>query len=401
MLYRKMPSTGDDLSILGFGCMRLPQKEGRIDTEKAARQVRHAIDRGVNYLDTAWMYHGGESERFLAGALADGYRERVKLATKLPVCIVEKRQDMDRFLNAQLQKLNTSRIDYYLAHGLNGDFWDRMQGLGLTEFLDHAKATGRIVNAGFSFHGLLPDFKRIVDAYPWQFCQIQYNFLDEQHQAGTEGLQYAAAKGLGVVVMQPLRGGTLGRPAPPPAVEAIWSESETPRTPAEWALRWVWNHPEVTVALSGMGEDAQVEENLAIASQAYPHSLTEAELALAGKAGRKYREIMKVGCTGCGYCEPCPMGVGIAASFDTYNHLHMFGNLGEAQTVYVVRLSGVITGSRGYASQCERCGDCVVKCPQGLEIPDLLEKVAAELEGDWVPQKEVMVRRFFTGSPPV
>jgi predicted aldo/keto reductase-like oxidoreductase len=150
-----------------------------------------------------------------------------------------------------------------------------------------------------------------------------------------------------------------------------------------------------------MSDDAQVEENLAIAGQAYPHSLTEAELALVGKAGRKYREIMKVGCTGCGYCEPCPMGVGIAASFDTYNHLHMFGNPKEAQIVYVVRLSGVITGSRGYASQCERCGDCVVKCPQGLEIPDLLEKVAAELEGDWVPQKEVMVRRFFTGSPSV
>ena len=286
-----------------------------------------------------------KASTFLAGVLADGYRERVKLATKLPACIVEKRQEMDRFLNAQLRKLNTSRIDYYLVHGLNGDIWDRMQGLGVTEFLDHAKATGRIVNAGFSFHGLLPDFKRIVDAYPWQFCQIQYNFLDEQHQAGTEGLQYAAAKGLGVIVMQPLRGGTLGRLTPPPAIEAIWSESETPRTPAEWALRWVWNHPEVTVVLSGMNDDAQVEENLAIAGHAYPHSLTEAELALIGKAGRKYREIMKVGCTGCGYCEPCPMGVGIAASFDTYNHLHMFGNPGETQTVYVVRLSGVISGS--------------------------------------------------------
>jgi hypothetical protein len=396
MLYRKMPGNGDELSILGFGCMRLPQKEGRIDTEKATRQVRHSIDCGVNYVDTAWPYHGGESESFLAGALADGYRERAKLATKLPSWSVQNRPDMDRFLNAQLQKLHTSRIDYYLIHGLNGGTWDRMQALGVMEFLDQAKATGRIANAGFSFHGLLPDFKRIVDAYPWQFCQIQYNFLDEQHQAGTEGLQIAAAKGLGVIVMQPLRGGTLGRLEPPPAIKAIWSESETPRTPAEWALRWVWNHPEATVALSGMNEDAQVEENLAIAGQAYPHSLTEAELALVGRAGRKYREIMKVGCTGCGYCEPCPMGVGIAANFDIYNHLHMFGSPGETQFLYVVRLSGVLSGSRGYASQCERCGDCVVKCPQGLEIPDLLEKVAAELEGEGLREKEAMVRGFFT-----
>jgi predicted aldo/keto reductase-like oxidoreductase len=400
MLYRKMPSNGDDLSVLGYGCMRLPQKEGRIDTEQAARQIRRAIDRGVNYLDTAWLYHGGESESFLAGALADGYRERVKLATKLLVCVVEKRQEMDRFLNAQLQKLNTSCIDYYLLHGLNGDIWDRMRVLGVTEFLDHAKATGRIVNAGFSFHGLLPDFKRIVDAYPWQCCQIQYNYLDEQHQAGTEGLEYAAAKGLGVIVMQPLRGGTLGRAAPPPAIEAIWSEAETPRTPAEWGLRWVWNHPQVTVALSGMSDDAQVEENLAIAGQAYPHSLTEAELALVGKAGLKYREIMKVGCTGCGYCEPCPKGVGIAASFDTYNHLHMFGNPEETQALYVVRLSGVISGSRGYASQCERCGDCVVKCTQGLEIPDLLERVVAELEGGGLAEKEAMIRGFFAQLTP-
>ena len=203
MLYREMPKNGDRLSILGFGCMRLPEKDGAIDEGRALRQVRHAIDHGVNYIDTAWPYHAGQSEPFVGRALADGYREKVKLATKLPAWMVNGRDDMDRFLNAQLKKLNTERIDYYLVHSLVGDLWDKIEPLGVTDFLDRAKADGRIVNAGFSFHGSPGDFTRIVDAYAWDFCQIQYNYLDEQNQAGTKGLEYAAAKGLGVIVMEP------------------------------------------------------------------------------------------------------------------------------------------------------------------------------------------------------
>ena len=217
MLYRKVAKTGNELAILGFGCMRLAQKNDRIDEERAARQIRYAIDHGVNYIDTAWPYHGGESEPFVGRALAGGYRERVKLATKLPAWLVRNRADMDRFLDAQLKKLATSRIDYYLVHSLNGTTWDRVAALGVAEFLDQAQADGRIANAGFSFHGLREDFKRIVDAYPWKFCQIQYNYLDEDNQAGTEGLKYAAAKGLGVVVMEPLRGGALAASPQPPA----------------------------------------------------------------------------------------------------------------------------------------------------------------------------------------
>ena len=194
-------------------------------------------------------------------------------------------------------------------------------------------------------------------------------------------------------LMQPLRGGTLGLASPPPSIGAVWSEAATPRTPAEWALRWVWNHPEVTVAISGMNEESQLEENLAIAAQAHANSLTEGELALIGKARNQYRQIMKVGCTGCGYCDPCPKGVGIAACFDTYNQLHMFGNVNGAKFMYSVRLAGVISGKRGYASQCEHCGDCVMKCPQNLEIPELLEKVAAEFEGEGLAEREAMVRR--------
>jgi uncharacterized protein len=392
MLRRGMPKSGDELSILGFGCMRLPQKDGKIDRPRAARQVRAAIDRGVNYVDTAWGYHAGESESFLAEALADGYRERVHLATKLPSWLVRETADFDRLLDAQLCRLNTSRIDYYLIHALSGTSWDRLTPLGIREFLDRAKASGKIRHAGFSFHSTLAEFKQIIDGYPWEFCQVQFNFLDTEHQAGTAGVRYAASKGLGVVVMQPLRGGVLA--APPPDVQAIWREAATPRTPAEWALRWVWNHPEVTLALSGMNDEAQVEENLAIAGHGLANSLTADELALIARAGRRYRELMKVGCTGCGYCDPCPKGVGIAGAFDVYNQLHMFGNEQMARFMYVVGLGGLLSGTRGYASQCEQCGDCVPKCPQHLEIPQLLEEVAAEFEGEGLAEREARVRQF-------
>jgi hypothetical protein len=392
MLYRAMPANGDCLSILGYGCMRLPMAEGRIDEPRATRQIRHAIDSGVNYVDTAWPYHAGEGEPFVGRALAGGYREKVKLATKLPCWMVHTPADMERFLNLQLERLNTTHIDYYLVHGLNGPAWERMAALGVLEFLERAKADGRIVNAAFSFHGELPDFKRIVDAYPWTMCQIQYNFLDQVRQAGTEGLEYAASKGLGVVVMQPLRGGMLGMVSPPPAIAAILEEAGTGRTPAALALRWVWNHPEATLALSGMNDEAQIEENLALASRAQPHSLGAAELDMIGTIARKYQEIVKVGCTGCGYCRPCPSGVAIPDCFDVYNHLHMFGDPGGAKFVYALRMSGMISGTAGYASQCSHCGDCIEKCPQFLEIPDLLEKVAAELEGADLKATEAMVR---------
>jgi predicted aldo/keto reductase-like oxidoreductase len=397
MLYRKVPKTGDELSILGFGCMRLAQKDGRIDEERATGQIRYAIDHGVNYIDTAWPYHGGESEPLVGRALAGGYRERVKLATKLPAWMVKSRADMDRFLDAQLRKLATSRIDYYLVHSLNGGTWDRVVALGVAEFLDRARADGRIVNAGFSFHGLREDFKRIVDAYAWTFCQIQYNYLDEDHQAGTEGLKYAASKRLAVVAMEPLRGGTLAVRPQPPAIEEIWREAERRRSPAEWALRWVWDHPEVTVALSGMNDEAQVEENLRIASGAGPESLTIEEAGLVARAARKYREIMKVGCTGCGYCQPCPSGIDIPGCFDLFNAFHTFGKKQEALFLYVVRAGGFLSGQPAYASLCPHCLECLEKCPQELQIPDLLEQVAREFEGEGLREREAMARRFFQG----
>jgi hypothetical protein len=305
--------------------------------------------------------------------------------------------DMDRYLDAQLEKLGVDQIDYYLLHTLDGTVWDNLAGLGVAGFMDAALADGRIGSAGFSFHGSLDDFKRIVDAYPWTFCQIQYNFLDQQNQAGTDGLRYAAARDLGVVIMEPLRGGNIGLPKAPPAVAQIWRQAEIRRTPVAWALRWVWNHPAVTVVLSGMNEEDHIEENLAIAAEALPNSLTPAECDLVDEVAQKYRELMKVGCTGCGYCMPCPEGVMIPAAFELYNKLHLFGEVHITKLSYALRMSGGMGGtSPGFASQCAACGECLEKCPQNLEIPDLLAEVAEAMEDEQLAERLAMAKKLFT-----
>ncbi len=396
MLYRKIPKNGDELSILGFGCMRLASKaDGSIDEERAVKQVRYAIDHGVNYVDTAWPYHMGLSEPFVGRALADGYRGKVKLATKLPSWLIEKREDMDTFLNAQLEKLKTDHIDYYLVHALVGALWDNVEKLGVADFLTKAKADGRIRNAGFSFHGAGEDFSRIVDAYDWDFCQIQYNFLDEKNQAGTAGLEYAASRGLGVIIMEPLRGGNLTKTVPP-AVRAIWDEATVKRTPAEWALRWIWNHPEVTVVLSGMNDEAHIRENLKVAGVAYQNSLTEAELQLVKRVESKYRELMKVACTGCRYCMPCPSGVNIPLCFEEYNNLYLADDPNGEKFMYAARLGGAVAlGDPEFASLCVQCGQCVEKCPQHIDIPTVLESVVEELEGFDLEQRVAMAKQIF------
>jgi predicted aldo/keto reductase-like oxidoreductase len=376
-----MPKNGDKLSALGFGCMRLPLADGKIDDKRAIAQIRQAIDDGVNYLDTAWPYHDGESEALLGKALKGGYREKVKIATKLPTWLVKSREDMDIFLNAQLEKLGTDHIDYYLVHALSGSSWGAIDALGVKDFLNKAQKDGRIINPGFSFHGLAEDFAPIVDAYPWVFCQIQYNLLDTEFQAGTKGLEYAASKGLGVIIMEPLRGGNLALPTPPQAIADIWGLAETKRTPVEWALRWVWNHPEVTVVLSGMNEEEHVRQNMAIAAEAEAHSLTIGEIDLCKRVAVTYRQLMQVGCTGCGYCMPCPAHVQIPTSFDFLNKLHMFGPE-EAKFMYNVFAEGTVLQRKpGFASQCVECGKCLEKCPQRINIPEVLKRVAAELEG--------------------
>ncbi len=361
--------------------MRLPVRDGVIDREKAKNQILYSIDHGMNYIDTAWTYHLGENEPFLGEVLEDGYREKVKLATKLPSWSIESREDMDRILNSQLERLRTDHIDYYLVHALVGALWDKLEKLEVMDFLDAAKTDGRIINAGFSFHGSIEDFKRIVDSYPWTFCQVQYNFLDRENQAGIEGLKYAASKGLGVIVMEPMRGGKLTRVVPP-EIQETWNEAPVKRTPAEWALRWVWNHPEVTVVLSGMNEEFHIQENLRIADEAYSNSLDEKELQLVDRVEQQYRKLMNTGCTGCRYCMPCPSGVDIPVCFEIYDNFYLSGNEDEGKLMYAAKSGGIIRGDIiGYASQCIQCGQCLEKCPQHLDIPSLLKTVSEKFEG--------------------
>lgn len=398
MQYRQIPKTGDKLSILGFGCMRLPQKrgepgDGRIDKKRAERQIHQAVEKGINYFDTAMPYHMGGSESFLGEALANGHRAKVRIATKLPPWSVKKPDDMDQILNAQLGRLRTDRIDYYLLHNLAAENWQKLQGMNVLEFVDRAKRDGRIVNAGFSFHGDLETFKTIIDAYDWDFAQIQYNFLDTRHQAGTQGLKYAAEKQLGLIIMEPLRGGSLTDPVPR-EVQSIWDSAGTRRTPAEWALQWVWNHPEVTTVLSGMNEEAHIDENIQSADTAA--SLTDEELGLVEKVEQTYRRLMKAGCTGCNYCMPCPSGVNIPGCFEHYNSYHMFTGRTAVRLKYLGNLYGGMGGQKACASLCKQCGKCEEKCPQELPIQELLQEVARTFETRNQKIMAYIMRIFFS-----
>jgi uncharacterized protein len=382
MLYRTLGKTNEKVSALGFGCMRLPIIDGdttKIDEEKAIEMIRHAIDEGVNYVDTAYPYHGtgmgqgGESEPFVGRALKDGYREKVKLATKLPSWLIKTREDMDKYLNEQLERLQTDHIDFYLVHALGSGTWANLKKLGIDEFLDSAIKDGRIKYAGFSFHDKLEVFKEIVDYYDWSFCQIQYNYLDENFQAGTEGLNYAADKGLGVVIMEPLRGGKIVRNLPE-AVMNTFDKAEEKKSPAEWALRWVWNHPEVSVVLSGMSTMDNVTENLKTASVAAPNSLTEKELEILNEVKKVFNDRIKVNCTACEYCMPCPVGVNIPKNFAVYNEYSLFVTP-ETEKELKGRYSMV--GPQERADKCVECGKCEGHCPQAIKIRQELKNVTA------------------------
>jgi predicted aldo/keto reductase-like oxidoreductase len=352
--------------------MRLPTNDNdpaKIDEAEARRMVRYAIDQGVNYVDTAYPYHRENSERFVGRALQDGYREQVKLATKMPCWKIDKAGDFDRYLDEQLEKLQTDHIDFYLLHGLNEGRWNDMSGLGVLRWAEGAIASGRIRHLGFSFHDRLETFKKIVDASDlWTFCQIQYNFMDIEYQAGTEGLRYAAERGLAVVVMEPLRGGRLTKSVPS-SVQAIWDTAPVHRTPAEHALQWVWNQPEVSVVLSGMSTFEQVEENVASAGRSGVGTLSEEELALYTQVRETYDALCPVPCTDCKYCLPCPSGVNIPRVFEIYNDGIIYDNVEQARMVYNNFMS-----EDERASLCTQCGECLEKCPQQIEIPDWLAK---------------------------
>jgi predicted aldo/keto reductase-like oxidoreductase len=372
MLYRSL--AGERVSQLGFGAMRLPTVDGAVDVSETTRMLRYAIDNGVNYLDTAWVYHDGESEGIVGKALKDGYRDRTFVATKSPVWLMKEPGDFERYLDAQLERLDTDRIDFYLLHALNAGSWDTCKRLGALDFLDRARKAGKIRHAGFSFHDELPVFKQIVDGGRFEFCQIQYNYLDRAFQAGQEGLHYAKAGSLDVIVMEPLRGGSLARGVPP-AVQSLWDGAAARRTPAEWALRWIWDQPEVSLILSGMGAIEQVEENLRTASSALAGSLSAGERALVDAVEKAYRAETRIDCTACRYCMPCPSGVDIPRNFDHYNTYFMFMQDPAVRADY----SWIPVDER--ASACTECGTCEELCPQQLPIKEHLKAVTAAFAG--------------------
>lgn len=377
LLYRKFGKTNEMVSVLGFGCMRLPvinNNPTNIDEDKAIPMLRYAIDSGVNYVDTAYPYHGtgfthgGASEPFVAKALRDGYRKKIKLATKLPSWLIKTRADMDRYLNEQLERLGTDVIDFYLVHSLNKAVWPVVKEAGFDEFLEQAIKDGRIRHAGFSFHDELGLFKEIVDYYDWSFCQIQYNYLDEQYQAGKEGLEYAARKGLGIAIMEPLRGGNIVNL--PAAAITLLNQAEIKRTPAELALRWVWNHPEAAVVLSGMSTMQQVVENIQAAQGAEANSLTAQELGIVEEIKKLFNSRIKVNCTACAYCMPCPAGINIPGCFSAYNDHWVFDGASSAKQRYQI-----LSKISAPASQCIECGKCEQHCPQSITIREELKKV--------------------------
>jgi hypothetical protein len=377
--YRSFGKLNWKVSALGFGAMRLPiicNDAARINEPEAIKMIRYAIDHGVNYVDTAYVYHGGNSETLVGKALKDGYRENVKLATKMPTWRINSREDMDKHLEEQLKRLQTD-IDFYLLHGLDKERWQKLQALNVIGWAEKKISEGRFRHLGFSFHDEYDVFKDIIDSYEnWTLCQIQYNYVDSETQAGTRGLRYAASKGLAVVVMEPIGGGRLAiKPLKP--IQDLWDAPQVRRTQAEWALLWVWNHPEVSTALSGMSTLQQVKENVRTASHSGTNKLTGEELSLFDQVALKYKSMGFVGCTGCRYCLPCAEGVNITEIISLYNEFYVKNMNDEVKAKYH---DSITPESR--AKRCVACGKCQELCPQQLPIPDIIRRAA------WIFEQE-------------
>ncbi|MEE8413407.1 MAG: aldo/keto reductase [Dehalococcoidales bacterium] len=381
MEYRKFGKLDWEVSALGFGAMRLPTTGGppaSIDEPEAIRMIRHAIDQGVNYLDTAYAYHGGQSERLVGKALKNGYREKMRLTTKLPVRMVEKPEDFDRIFNEQMERLQTDKLDFYLLHGLRAETWRNVRDMGIIQWAEDKMAKGLFDYLGFSFHDEYSAFKEIVDDYDnWTLCQIQYNYMDEEFQAGRRGVEYAAGKGLAIIAMEPIRGGKLSL-EPPEQVAKVWETGSVKRSPAEWALQWVWSQPEISLALSGMSKMEHVVENIAAAERSGPGAISTEDLSVIDKAREAFQGLIPVSCTNCGYCMPCPNGVEIPRIFQLYNDATMYNDLQTAKNRYSSDSPmGLKAEQRG--DQCIECNECLDACPQTIAITDWLKKIHAEL----------------------
>lgn len=380
-----------EVSALGFGAMRLPVKKTlflkKIDEPEAIKIIRHAIDNGVNYVDTAYMYHGGKSEIVVGKALLDGYRDKVHLVTKLPVGKVKATSDVEKFCREQLAKLQTSYLDIYLFHGLNKNAFQKVKDLNLIEEMEKLKTAGLIKHFGFSFHDSFQVFKEIIDAYDWDACQIQYNYLDQDTQATTQGLEYAGSKGIAVIIMEPLKGGRLANPTP--EVKEILDKAPVKRTPVDWALQFVWNHPEVSVVLSGMSAFDQVKQNLESASNSGSNTLSNEELDTLKQVSEVFKKAIVIPCTACEYCMPCPSGVAIPRHFSMLNRLvdapdkKMALKFTRKMYKELAATKDALNNAKdnGMAKLCTKCKQCMEKCPQGIDIPAELEKINALIEG--------------------
>ena len=369
MQYRK-DKNGNDLSILGYGCMRFTRKGSGIDIEKTEKELLTAYRAGVNYYDTAYIYPG--SEAALGEILERNHiRDKVNIATKLPQYLIGNRPALDRYFGEELNRLRTDHVDYYLMHHLTDvAMWEKLKKVGILDWIREKKETGAIRNIGFSYHGNTENFLKILNDYDWDFCQIQYNYLDEVAQAGRAGLQAAAAKGIPVMIMEPLRGGKLVNMLPEAARKAM-ADSGRSWSPAEWGLRWLYNQPEVTVVLSGMNSTEMVEANCRTASEAKSGSMSGEDLETLEKVKRAIREKEKVGCTGCRYCMPCPKGVDIPGIFRCWNAMYTESkSAGRTQFIQTVGL----TREPAFASQCIHCGKCEQHCPQSIPIREKLQE---------------------------
>ena len=376
MQYRKSGKLDFKVSALGFGCMRLPiigKDSSKIKEKEAIRMIRYAIDNGVNYIDTAYGYHEGKSEVLVGKALKNGYREKIKLADKLPVYLIDSKTSPDKILNQQLKRLNLDYIDFYLLHGINKDTWDKSKQIDIISWLEKKQKDGKIKHIAFSFHDDFDVFKEIVDAYgKWAFAQIQYNYLDINFQAGIKGLKYAASKGLGIVIMEPLKGGKLASDLPK-QIKSKFQSYDKKRNPADFALQWLWNQKEISTVLSGMSTIKQVKENIKSADKSEINSLSKKELNLIEKVRKEFEKLYPIPCTKCNYCMPCPNGVNIPYNFDLYNDFKAFKNLGSVKWRYL----GLPDQKK--AKSCIKCGRCEKLCPQKIEIMKWLKEVEKEL----------------------
>lgn len=381
MQYRIDPKSGNKLSILGFGCMRFPRNLSQIDLSKTERLILKAIENGVNYFDTAYIY-GGSEEAFGTILHKSNIRNKIFIATKLPHAKCQSYEDFDTLFLTQLERLHTDYIDYYLIHNLSDTTsWKRLCEMGIEKWIGEKKATGKIKQIGFSFHGMYDEFLSLLEGYNWDFCQIQYNYVNTHYQAGTAGLKKAAEKGIPVIVMEPLLGGKLANGLPQKAV-SLFKSANSKLTPAAWALRWLWNQKEVSVVLSGMNDDAQLSENLELAGNSLPGMLTYDENKIYDAVTEAFRASYKIPCTGCNYCTPCPQKINIPACFSAYNMSYTVGFMSGIQQ-YATSTGSINPNANHSPSNCIKCGKCEKHCPQHIQIRDSLNIVTKRMEPFW------------------